>query len=144
MGTPQVQSAPLVRRYPDTAFQAHGNYGVTYNLHVPLENKTEAARTFTFALSNPSKVEGKTAETRVTYLDPPNKAVLFRGPVQLTWKAQDGEAQTSFTHLVIQAGQGPTPFATLTVPPYSVYDASVTLLYPADATPPQLLTLTSR
>lgn len=144
MGTRQVQTAPLVRRYPDTAYAAHGNYGVTYTLSVPLENKTESARTFTFALSNPSRVEGQAADNRVTYLDPPNKAVLFRGPVMTRWGPKDGPASTQFTHLVIQSGQGPTPFATLRVPPYTVYQATVTLLYPADSTPPQLLTLTAR
>jgi hypothetical protein len=144
MGTRQLQTAPLVRRYPDTAFAAHGNYGVTYALTVPLENKTERARTFTFALSNPSKVEGQAADNHVTYLAPPNRAVLFRGPVKVTWGPRGATPTSQYTHVVVQSGQGPTAFATVEVPPYTVEEATITLLYPADATPPQLLTLTAQ
>ncbi|NJR66113.1 MAG: DUF3370 family protein, partial [Leptolyngbyaceae cyanobacterium CRU_2_3] len=35
-GTGQIQSAPMLARYPDTAYRAHGNYGVRYNVTLPL------------------------------------------------------------------------------------------------------------
>ena len=37
-GTGQIQSAPMIERYPDTAYQSHGNYGVHYQLSLPLYN----------------------------------------------------------------------------------------------------------
>ena len=110
---------------------------------MPLANKTEHPRRVTFTLSNPAKVEGKTPETKLTYLEPPNRPVMFRAPVQLTWKVRNGAPQTRHTHVVIQHGQIMPPFAILEVPPFTTYDATITLLYPADATPPQLLTIGS-
>ena len=141
LGTDQVQSAPMLRRYADTAYHAHGNYGVTYRLSVPLANKTDQPRRFTFTLSSPAKVEGQLLEAKLTYLNPPNRPVMFRGPVELSWTARNGQKQTRRTHVVVQHGQQMPPFATVEVPPYATYDATITLLYPADATPPQLLTI---
>lgn len=40
LGSAQVQSAPMLVRYPDTAYQAHGNYAVHYDLSLPLHNPT--------------------------------------------------------------------------------------------------------
>jgi hypothetical protein len=38
LGTGQVQTAELKRFYPGTAWAAHGNYGVEYDLTIPLRN----------------------------------------------------------------------------------------------------------
>ncbi|MFW6358272.1 MAG: DUF3370 family protein, partial [Chroococcales cyanobacterium] len=38
LGTEQIQSAKMLRRYSDTAYFAHSNYGVEYNLTLPLRN----------------------------------------------------------------------------------------------------------
>ncbi|MEG4091364.1 DUF3370 domain-containing protein, partial [Microcoleus sp. Pol12B4] len=38
LGTNQVQSARMLVRYPDTAYRAHGNYGIQYSLSLPLYN----------------------------------------------------------------------------------------------------------
>lgn len=137
-GTPQNQSAPMVRRYPDTAYQAHGNYGVTYSLKVPLDNPDAAPRAYTFTLSHPSRVEG---DRTSVYLDPPNRPVTFRGPVKLEWHDARGLPEIHYTHLVLRHGQQLPPFQTVEVPPGARYDVTVTISYPADATPPQLLTI---
>jgi Protein of unknown function (DUF3370) len=39
LGTGQVQSAKLVARYPDTAYRAHGNYGIQLLFYNPPENR---------------------------------------------------------------------------------------------------------
>jgi hypothetical protein len=38
--TQQSQTVKMLVRYPDTAYEAHENYGVEYNLSLPLSNKT--------------------------------------------------------------------------------------------------------
>ncbi|MFN7298422.1 MAG: DUF3370 domain-containing protein, partial [Pseudanabaena sp.] len=57
MGTGQVQTAPLKVRYPDTAYSAHGNYGVQYNLTLPLHNPTNETKTVTLSFQNPIKYD---------------------------------------------------------------------------------------
>ncbi|HEY9899811.1 MAG TPA: DUF3370 domain-containing protein [Pantanalinema sp.] len=141
LGTGQNQSAPLVRRYPDTAYQAHGNYGVTYALRVPLDNPDPTPRAYTFALTHPVRAEG---DRTAVYLDPPNRPVTFRGPVKLEWQDARGFPEVRYTHLVLRHGQLLPPFETVEVPPRTHYEVKVTLSYPADATPPQLLTIARR
>ncbi|MGJ3252207.1 MAG: DUF3370 domain-containing protein, partial [Elainellaceae cyanobacterium] len=55
MGTGQIQSAPMLVRYPDTAYQAHGNYAVEYRLTLPLVNPTRQDQRVTVALETPIK-----------------------------------------------------------------------------------------
>ena len=45
LGTGQVQTAELVAAYPGTAWAAHGNYGVEYDLTIPLRNDQTASQT---------------------------------------------------------------------------------------------------
>ncbi|HEY9857028.1 MAG TPA: DUF3370 domain-containing protein [Stenomitos sp.] len=143
LGTGQVQSAPMLKRYEGSAYQAHGNYGVTYELRFPLDNQGDLPRTLSVGLSHPARVVGDRPATAAGYLDPPNRPVMFRGPVKVEWFDDQGRQQTRYTHLVIQHGQSMPPFVTLEVPAHTRYDVKVTLLFPADATPPQLLTLSS-
>ncbi len=143
LGTGQVQSAPMVKRYVGSAYQAHGNYGVTYELRIPLDNQSEVPRTFALSLSHPSKVVGDRPASAAVYVDPPNRPVMFRGPVRVEWFDEAGQRQQRFVHLVIQHGQAMPPFVTLEVPARTRFDVTTTLLFPADATPPQLLTIES-
>lgn len=143
LGTGQVQSAPMVARYAGTAYQAHGNYGVTYQLRVPLDNRTDTLRTFTLGLSHPARVVGERPASAAVYVDPPDRPVMFRGPVEIEWFDEAGRHQERYVHVVLRHGEALPPLVTLEVPPRTRFDAKVTLLYPADATPPQLLTIAS-
>jgi hypothetical protein len=145
MGTQQVQSAPMIRRYPDTAYQGHGNYAVTYTLNVPFKVAMDGRpRSLAFTLSHPAKVEGAGADAKLTYLDPPNKAVTFRGPIRFSWRQKGGNENVRFIHLVTRHGEAMAPFTYFELTPGSEYEFTVSFLYPADATPPQVLTIESR
>lgn len=140
LGTGQNQSAPMRTRYADTAYQAHGNYGVAYDLRVTLPNPDAAPRAYTLRLSQPAKVIGDKPARAAVYLDPPNKPVFFRGPVRVRWK--DAEAPVDrYTHLVVRHGERPAPFEKVVVPPGTSTEVWISLYYPADATPPQLLSI---
>jgi hypothetical protein len=89
-------------------------------------------------------VVGSGATAQMTYMQPPNRPVMFRGPIRVTWRDAQGNVQTRHPHLVIQHGHAMPPFATIAVPAGTTTQATLTLLYPADATPPQLLTIESR
>lgn len=136
LGTGQNQSAPMVARNPDTAYQAHGNYCVTYTLKATLRNPDAATRHYALRLSQPAKVLGEQPARAAVYLEPPGKPVFWRGPVKLT---VDGVA--SFTHLTIRHGEEPAAFGSVAVPAGQATQVTVTIIYAPDATPPQLLSV---
>ncbi|MFN9621312.1 MAG: DUF3370 domain-containing protein [Cyanobacteriota bacterium] len=151
-GTGQVQTAELSAFYPGTAWAAHGNYGVTYVLTLPLRNDGRRPVRLALALESPLKTreplgglrfrgaplsgEGANGVLRVG-------PVVFRGTVEVSGlDGPEGRAagRQSF-HLVQRAGQEGPPLGTVTLAPGGNRQVQVRLIYPADATPPQVLTL---
>jgi Protein of unknown function (DUF3370) len=141
LGTGQVQSAKMAVRYPDTAYQSHGNYGVQYSLKLPLRNPSATARQVTVALQTPLKQEQLTGGLR--FLNPLPRNVHFRGTVKVTFPDEAGKTQYKYYHLVQKRGEQGSPLVTLTMPSRSQRNVQIDLLYPPDATPPQVLTLRS-
>lgn len=141
-GTGQNQSGAMIRRYSDSPPENHGNYGVDYQLEIPFSNKSQAPQTYTLSLTeplNPNLPAGQPAE--MVYTDPPNPTWMFRGSIRLRWRDAAGKLQDQLTHLGLHNGRLAPPFARITVPPGKSYTAQLSLIYPADATPPQLLTI---
>lgn len=140
MGTGQNQSAKLLVRYPDSAYQAHGNYGVEYNLTLPLYNNTGEAQTVNVLLQTPIK-EDKLSKSGLRFRQPPYPSVFFRGTVRIRYNDDYGLPRTKYWHLVQQRGQMGEPLVQLKMPPVDRRLVQVDLLYPPDATPPQMLTI---
>jgi hypothetical protein len=141
LGIRQVQSAPLQARYPDTAFQGHGNYGVTYRLTVRLQNSAKTPQAYRFALSQPTNITPQGPGHIATYKQPPETAVTFRGLLRVDEKGGKTAVVPRFTHVVLRKGQLPPSFETVAVPGGEERELVISLIYPADATPPQLLTI---
>lgn len=139
LGTNQVQSAPLLVRYPDTAYQAHGNYGVQYSLTLPLYNPSEQEQTVTVSLQTPLKQDTLTDGLR--FLSPPASSVFFRGTVQVRYIDEDATWQSRYFHLVQHRGQMGEPLVRQTIPSQRWRLVRLDFLYPPDATPPQVLTI---
>jgi len=140
MGTGQNQRAEMLVRYPDTAYQSHGNYGVRYSLTLPLFNPTDRSQTVTVALETPIK-EDELSEDGLQFFEPLPTQTFFRGPVQVRYQSDRNLPAIRNIHLVMKRGQQGTPLVTLTMPPMSSRTVEVDLLYPADSTPPQVLTV---
>ncbi len=138
-GTGQVQSAPLLVRYPDTAYLAHGNYGVHYDLQLPLYNPSPVPQTVAISLQCPLKDDVNRGGLQ--FLVPPEPRVFFRGTIRLRYTADDGTPQVRYVHLVKYRGQQGEPLVTLTLEPQGQRLVAVDYLYPPDATPPQVLTV---
>jgi hypothetical protein len=138
-GTGQVQSAPMVVRYPDTAYAAHGNYGVQYSLTLPLYNPTETAQKVTVTLQTPLKADAK--PTELSFLSPAPKRVFFRGTVRVRYRDDAGNAQSRYVQLVQFRGQQGEPLVALNLQAKASSLVQVDFLYPPDATPPQVLTV---
>lgn len=139
LGTDQNQSAQLIRRYPDTAYQAHGNYAIQYSLTMPLENTSNEARTVVVTVETPLRREA--TEQGLRFLQPPGPQMNFRGTVRLRFNDDRGLPQTSYFHLVQRRGQQGDPLITLQMKPQERRFIQFDFLYPPDATPPQVLTV---
>lgn len=138
-GTGQIQSAPMLARYPDTAYRAHGNYGIHYNLTLPLRNRTSEPQKVAILLQTPLKDEQTRGGLR--FLDPPDRQIFFRGTVRVRFNTNLGLSQTRFVHLVQRRGQQGEPLVELELPPGDRRLVEVDFLYPPDSTPPQVLTV---
>ena len=140
LGTNQVQSAPMLVRYPDTAYRAHGNYGVHYHLRLPLHNNTNDLQTIALTIQTPIKFDDEHSD-ELRFLEPPDRRVFFRGTVQVRYSYGEGLPRTRYVHLVQRRGEQGEPLLTLTMPPDARRVVEVDFLYPPDATPPQVLTV---
>jgi hypothetical protein len=141
LGTRQVQSAPMLVRYPDTAYQAHGNYGVHYRLTFPLYNPYPETKKVTVSLQTPWK-QDQYAD-RLIFLDPLKGQVFFRGSIRVIVTDATGEVQDRYFHIVQQQGQRGEPLTTISIPPQRIREVTLEFVYPPDATPPQVLTVTT-
>jgi hypothetical protein len=140
-GTGQIQSAKMVVRYPDTAYKANGNYGVQYNVELPLYNNAASDRTVTVRLESPLKND--TTKESLTFIEPQSDKVFFRGTVMACYIDDSGAEQRCFYHLVLKQGDHGAPLLKLKMKPREFRSVKVSFLYPPDATPPQVLTVES-
>ncbi|RUR75507.1 DUF3370 domain-containing protein [Chlorogloeopsis fritschii PCC 9212] len=140
LGTNQIQSAPMLARYPDTAYRAHGNYGIQYSLKLPLYNNTKTPQTVSISMQTPIK-EDQLVKPGLRFFNTPAQQVFFRGTVQVRYKDDGGKPQTQFVHLVQRRGQPGEPLVKLNMKPGDQRLVQVDFLYPPDATPPQVLTV---
>ena len=141
LGTGQIQTAELKAAYPGTAWAAHGNYGVEYKLSIPLRNTGSAPVQLALALESPLKTDQPLGGLR--FKPVPGPAVMFRGTVET--RGLDNEEGTAGGrrrfHLVQRAGQQGPPLGTVSLPAGASRHVQLRLIYPADATPPQVLSL---
>ncbi|MBX9723365.1 MAG: DUF3370 domain-containing protein, partial [Candidatus Obscuribacterales bacterium] len=131
-GSKQVQSAPLLVRYPDTAYQAHGNYGVKYKIDLPLYNPGHKAANVELLFQ--SALKSNEHKNGVCFYEGAAPRAFFRGTVCV----QQG-SKKHYWHLVQRQGDEGAKLAELNMPAGSRSKLSVEFIYPPDATPPQEL-----
>lgn len=139
-GTEQIQSAPMLVRYPDTAYRAHGNYGVHYKLRMPLYNDSDQEKRISIRIQTP--LQDETLNNGLRFLRNPIDRIFFRGTVRVQYSDENGQ-NTRYVHVVQRQGEEGDPILRLTVPPNSQRDVTVELIYPPDATPPQVVTVST-
>ena len=140
-GTGQVQTAELKASYPGTAWAAHGNYGVEYDLRLPLRNDTGRPVSLQLALESPLK--GDQPQGGLKFRQGAGGSVWFRGSVEVAGlDGPEGKplGREGF-HLVLRSGQPGPSLGTVTLAPGGQRQLRLRLIYPADATPPQVLSL---
>lgn len=140
-GTGQVQSAPMVVRNEGTAYQAHGNYGVKYDLIFPLKNQTSEDLKVNIALETPLKSDEK--KDLVAFFQPADKRVFYRGTLKVGAGKGTKVSKFNYQHIVEHRGEGVGPILSVVVPKNGRRTVEVELIYPPDCTPPQILTLST-
>lgn len=133
-GTGQVQSAPLVVSYQDTAYLANGNYGVKYKMQLPLYNPGNDAVNVQVLFGSPVKSDEQKSE--LTFMEDAPPRAFFRGTVKVNIDGKD-----NFWHLVQRQGSKGAKLAEFEMPAGSHKKLSVEFVYPADATPPHVLSV---
>jgi hypothetical protein len=144
MGTGEVQAAPLVKRYANSAYAAHGNYCVRYTVDLKLVNKSKKNRLVDVALSTPLKTDK--AEKSLTYFKEQDKRVFFRGVIKVIEAdvhGKIGNGTAHYYHLVAHRGEKLPPFARFELEPGAKKAVRIVFYYTPDATPPQMLTVDS-
>lgn len=137
--TDQIQSAPMVVRYGDTALKSHGNYLVHYDFSFPLFNPTEEPQRVTLTFQTPIK-QNQHSDRLTFFANPPNQ-IFFRGTVRLQYPDASGELVEKYIHLVQRRGEQGQPLAEIVIPPGGQRTAKLDFFYPPDATPPQVITV---
>ncbi len=142
-GSGQIESAPLAVRYPDTAYEAHGNYGVKYKLVFPIKNVSSQERRLKISIECPIKSDEK--KQTVQFFNPVKPQVFFRGTVRVSELSHGRPLCRSvhYLHLVGHRGEQMPAILEAKLPPGLERTFQIELLYPPDATPPQLLTISS-
>lgn len=140
LGTNQNQTARMIARYPDTAYEAHGNYAVEYNLTLPLVNPSQQSQTVALTLETPIK-EDKLSRGGLRFRRPSLDFPFFRGTVRLQYTDEAGKPQTRYVHLWHRTAQVLDPLLTLKLSPQSRRTVQLDVIYPPDSTPPQVLTV---
>ncbi len=140
LGTEQNQTAKMLVRYPDTAYEAHGNYGIEYNLNLPLHNNTNKTQTVGITLETPLK-EDKLSKGNLRFRKPSLDFPFFRGTVRVKYTNDQGKQLTRYIHLWHRTAQIIEPLVKITMPANSRRQVQVDLIYPPDSTPPHVLTV---
>ncbi|HLO88157.1 MAG TPA: DUF3370 domain-containing protein [Nostocaceae cyanobacterium] len=143
LGTNQIQTAEMLVRYPDTAYRAHGNYGIQYSLNLPLYNNTAKTQKVNIAIQTPIK-EDQLTKGGLRFFTTPARQTFFRGTVRLRYRDDQGKPKTEFVHLVQTRGLEGEALITLNMPKGDRRLVEVDFLYPPDATPPQVLTISTQ
>ncbi|MBS1990857.1 MAG: DUF3370 domain-containing protein [Cyanobacteria bacterium SZAS LIN-3] len=143
MGTGEVQAAPLLKRYPTSAYAAHGNYCVHYQVDLKLVNHCKQSRFVDIALSTPLKTDKR--ENKLSYYREENKRVFFRGVIKVSVADGSGKFTSPghYYHLVSHRGEKLPPFAKYEMEAGTNKLVRIELFYTPDATPPQMLTVDS-
>ena len=143
LGSGQVETAELSAFYPGTAWAAHGNYGVEYDLTLPLLNAGNQPARLALSLDSPLKTDAPIGGLR--FRSQPGPLVAFRGTVivqGLDDNTGSGAGPRQAFHLQLRQGEPGPALGQISLAPGERRQLRLRLLYPADATPPPALTLT--
>ncbi len=141
LSTGQVQSAVIEKRSGDTAYQAHANYGITYEIELPLYNNSSEKKEVSVSFDSPVRIAENKPVSELSFNPAPPEKINFRGEFKLNYKDDSGNTVEKFIHIVQRFGQKGQPLLSLNLEPGETRNVKISYIYPADATPPHVLTI---
>lgn len=141
LGTNQIQTADLIKRYPDTALYTNGNYGLTYNISIPFYNNTGLPRDIVLSFDTPVRIPENSQENEISYYTKAPEKIAFRGELKLEYKSYLGLDKEKYFHIIQRFGQKGGELLRLTIDPGEYKPVNISFVYPADATAPHILTI---
>lgn len=144
LGTKQNQSASMEKRYDDTAYQAHSNYGITYDIDIPLYNNTENEKTVELSFDSPIRIVENKEQKDLSFYEKAPEKINFRGEFKLKYKDDSGQEIEQFIHIVQRFGQKGESLLSLNLKAGEIRKINISYIYPADATPPHVLTISTK
>lgn len=138
--TREIQASSMLRRYDDTAYRNHGNYCLAYKLAFQVRNDDN--REHTLKLSFGTALKTDKSSSGLTFVEPPEKPMFFRGSLRLD-RGLDTLIASDYFHYAMHKGQDPGTFWESKIAPRETEAFTVNLLYPPDCTPPQVVMLES-
>ncbi|MBC7475205.1 MAG: DUF3370 family protein, partial [Candidatus Sericytochromatia bacterium] len=142
-GTNQAQSGNVIKRYSDTAYQSHANYGVTYDIEIPLYNLNQEATSVAISFDSPIRTVDDIRQDKVSYYENPPEKITFRGDFKVEYQNSLGNIVKKYIHVVQRSGQSGLPLVSIFMQPGDKRNVKISYVYPADCTPPHILTITS-
>lgn len=144
LGTKQNQSAIMEKRYSDTAYQAHANYGITYDIDIPLFNNTDSNKVVELSFDSPIRIGENKPQTDLAFYDKAPEKVNFRGEFKLKYKDDQNQDIEKYLHVVQRFGQKGESLLQLNLKPGELRKVNLSYIYPADATPPHVLSISTK
>ncbi len=144
LGTNQNQSAIMEKRYDDTAYQAHANYGITYQIEIPLYNNSDYPKNVDISFDTPLRIGENKPNDRIDFNASPPEKIAFRGEFKIEYKDSNGNVQEKFVHVVQRFGQKGEPLLSILLDSKQLNKVTITYIYPADSTPPHVLSISTR
>lgn len=144
LGTGQVQSANMEKRYSDTAYQAHSNYGITYDIDIPLSNNSNTDKQVEISFDSPLRIGEKKVQDTLDFYDKAPEKINFRGEFKLKYKDDLGTDIERYIHIVQRFGQKGQALVSLNLKPGEIRRVNISYIYPADATPPHVLSISTK
>jgi hypothetical protein len=144
LGTNQNQSAIMEKRYDDTAYQTHANYGVTYKIDIPLFNPNNEEKNVNISFDSPIRLPENKEQKELSFFVTPPEKINFRGEFKLNYNNDAGKFVSKYIHIVQRFGQKGNNLLSLKLKPNEKRNVSISYIYPADATPPHVLSISTK
>lgn len=141
LSTNQIQSSEMKKRYNDTAYQSHGNYGLTYDIEIPIHNKRSEPISLSVSFDSPIRIS-ENISGKISYFEQPKENIKFRGDIKVIYDSPLGfQKITKYFHIVQRFGEQGKPLVSMLISPKEKKNIKITFVYPADCTPPHALTI---
>jgi len=143
LGTKQIQSAEMEKRYNDTAYQAHSNYGISYEILIPLYNQNKEEREVSISFDTPIRVAENIQQTELKFYKNPVNKIAFRGEIKIQYKNDFGNYEEKYIHIVQRFGEKGESLLNIRLKPDETRFIKLNYIYPPDATPPHVLSIST-